>query len=714
MPTTKISAACERLERRLALAGLFSFTDVDGDRVTVKTSKGGNADLAAALTLSGGTSGQLQAVNLAANPAFVGTDFTVTVKKAGGGDGFAAVGHIDATNVDVGKISIRGDLGRIVAGDTDPATPGVASLSVASLGRYGTTTGAPDLASGIRGDLKTLKIDGDVQQARVTLIGGGIGTVTIGGSLVGGAADDSGRIAAASIGSLRVGVSIVGAGGTRSGSISSGNAMGNVSVGDSIIGGGGPFSGSIVAATEIRSLKVGRDVAGGAGGWSAYVGLDPQGPGGNGIGNVTIGGSLIGGAGFGSAALQPIYGGAAGASAVTVRGDVRGGDGEGSGYLAILQAKTVSIGGSVLGGSQESSGALLLGKVGSFTARGSVVGGSGKASGSISAPLDTGTIGTILIGGSLSGGTGNQSGAVTSAGSVGKVTVRGAIAGGDGESSGVVAAAVLDSASVSGNVTGGLGVRSGGIRGYVMKRISVGGSLVGGAGASSGSLWSQSQTDDVAIAKDQIGGTGTSSGMILGGSITKATVGGSVVGGSGAGSAMIGAYRNLTSLTVKGGMVGTSANLPLQVVAAGLQGGSGIGTVTVRGSVSATVFLAGWEPDDGDGFANPSNGNASIGKVDVKGSFSASSIAAGVNSPLFPRFGTQLDSTIPGGTACAIGSVIIGGTATGSGDVGQHFGIVSRQVGSVKVKGVAIAIPAANGSTPVGNTGNFVVRVITV
>ena len=115
-----------------------------------------------------------------------------------------------------------------------------------------------------------------------------------------------------------------------------------------------------------------------------------------------------------------------------------------------------------------------------------------------------------------------------------------------------------------------------------------------------------------------------------------------------------------------------------------------------------------------DGFANPLNGNASIGKVIVKGDFATSSIAAGVNSALFPVFGTQLDTTIPGGTACSIGSVVIGGNATGSGDATQQFGIVSRTIGSVKVKGVALAIPAANANTPIGSTGNFVIRVNSV
>lgn len=728
MPTKKILPAWERLERRLALAGLFTFTDIDGDVVTVKTSKGGNADLAAALTLSGGTSGQLQSVNLAANPAFIGTTFTLTVKKAGGGDGFAAVGHIDAVNVDVGKISIRGDLGRIVAGDANPATPGVVALAVASLGRYGTMTGAPDLASAIRGDLKTLTVDGDVQQARMTLIGGGIGAVKIGGSLVGGAADDSGRIAAASIGSLRVGGSIAGAAGARSASVSSGDGIGRVAVGTSILGGGGQESGSIMAEMAIGRVTVGRDVVGGQGMRSGFVAINPQNvQSAAGIGNFTIGGSVVGGTADMTGAILGI--GLRGSPTVTIRGDVRGGGGGLSGAIAAGAAKALSIGGSLIGAMGELSGALLLraGKVGRVSVTGSIVGGGGKQSGGVigdnASPLD---IGTVLVGGSLLGGVGDGSGTVFNpGGAIAKVSIRGSVGGGAGKSgvgnvpgSGSVVALSLGVLSVGGNVTGGTGELSALLGGFqYVKRVAISGSLVGGAGDRSGLLLSLGDVGTVSIGKNMIGGQGTLSGsvMSLGGSIAKVTVGGSIQAGptAGAGSVTIGAARNLVSLAVKGDILGAASNLPLQVFAGGADGGSGIRSVKVGGSVSAAVFLAGWEPDFADGVANPANGNASIGRVRVTGSFVASSIAAGITSPQFPLFGTQLDSTIPGGTTCSIGSVTIGGFANGIAEVGQHFGIVSRQVGTVKVKGVAIAIPAANGATPIGDTGNFVIRVVT-
>lgn len=655
-------------------------------------------------------------MNLAANPVFAGTNVTLSVKKAGGGDGHVAVGHIDATNVDLGKVSINGDLGRIVAGDTTSATAGVVSLSVASLGRYGTTTGAPNLASTIRGDLKTLTVKGDVQQAGVTMIGGGIGKVTIGGSLVGGDAGDSGRIGGDTIGAVKIGGSIVGGGGKRSASISSSDAIVSVTVGNSILGGNGEQSGTISAKNAISLLRVARDVLGGKGLQSGGVTIESVNSTAAGIGNVTIGGSIGGGDGKDSGAIFGV--GGIGSPSVTIGGDVRGGTGEQSGIVLTRTTKRISLGGSLLGGSGLFSGVVgSLGSMGTASVAGSIVGGSGGASGSLMQMSAAGRIRAVVVRGSLTGGSGDLSGKISNeTGTTDRVVIQGSVTGGTGNlGSGTVFGEAIGFVSVGGNVTGGAGSRSGSIAANVLKRVVVKGSLTGGAGETSSCLLGVSELGTVSVGQNVVGGLGKLSGSVLspGGSIAKATVGGSVIGGVGAGSATIGAARNLVSLVVNGGIAGTSAMLPTQVVAGGVQG-SGIGTVTIGGTVASTVFLAGWEIDSGDGYANPINGNASIGKILVKGGFGASSIAAGVNSPAFPFFGTQLDTTIPGGTACSIGSVVIRGQATVSGNTNQPFGIVSRRISSVKVGGVAITIPPANTSTPIGNTANFVIRVISV
>ena len=77
--------AIEALEARIAPAAIFTFNDVDGDAVTVKTSKGTNAELAAVITTTtpagsvmGGKS--LDKINLGMNTVFDGTDISVTAR----------------------------------------------------------------------------------------------------------------------------------------------------------------------------------------------------------------------------------------------------------------------------------------------------------------------------------------------------------------------------------------------------------------------------------------------------------------------------------------------------------------------------------------------------------------------------------------------------------------------------------------------------------
>ena len=123
----------EALEDRIAPAGLVSFTDSDGDVVQVKTSKGTNSDLQNALNISEG--GQLLGVDLSNAKVFAGTSLDIVVKtKGANGDGFVNVGLIDAHGVDIGAVNVKGDVGKIVAGDDNLTTAGLKSLAVHSLG----------------------------------------------------------------------------------------------------------------------------------------------------------------------------------------------------------------------------------------------------------------------------------------------------------------------------------------------------------------------------------------------------------------------------------------------------------------------------------------------------------------------------------------------------------------------------------------------------
>ncbi|HVT81275.1 MAG TPA: hypothetical protein VHM90_11525, partial [Phycisphaerae bacterium] len=216
-----------------------TFTDLDGDKVTVTVSAGAlTADLFTMKNPSA-TGEQLQALNLTSS-TFTGASVTVSVKRVAGGDGLANVGFIDATGVDLGAVSVAGDLGRISAGDGHSSTNAMTSLTVRSMGRLGTDTQAADdgLTSVIKGNLGSLTVKTDIKDAfiNVQTAGDGVkanlGAVTIGGSVIGGTGGDSGLIFAdGNIGTVKVTGDVVGGAGFKSGGIISGGSMSGVTIG---------------------------------------------------------------------------------------------------------------------------------------------------------------------------------------------------------------------------------------------------------------------------------------------------------------------------------------------------------------------------------------------------------------------------------------------------------------------------------------------------
>src|SRR5438132_10112278 len=136
----------ELLESRIAPAVIsFTYTDVDGDIVTVSSSKGVKADLQNAANFDG-TGHQLQRLDLSTGTfggEFEGADISivVTTQALFSGDGHVNVGFIDATGRNLGIVTVDGDLGRIAAG-TGTATPAVTALNAISMGALGTSTQA--------------------------------------------------------------------------------------------------------------------------------------------------------------------------------------------------------------------------------------------------------------------------------------------------------------------------------------------------------------------------------------------------------------------------------------------------------------------------------------------------------------------------------------------------------------------------------------------
>jgi hypothetical protein len=231
---------------------------------------------------------------------FGGTNIAITAKPlSGGGSGFVNVGFIDATGVDLGNVSVAGDLGRIQAGDANTATTGLAALTTLSMGVAGTSTQLPggNLESSVRGPVGKLVVKGDIERAAIGVTGinladGSIGKVVIGGSIFGGSLDNAGSIiTSGSVAKIVVKGNLVGSFGELSGAIQVGGSSSSVVVGGSLIGGAGEGSGSLFSTGSLGKVKVGGSVSGAAGEFSGAIFAEKN------LATVQIGEHLRGGAG---------------------------------------------------------------------------------------------------------------------------------------------------------------------------------------------------------------------------------------------------------------------------------------------------------------------------------------------------------------------------------------------------------------------------------
>ncbi len=290
-----------------------------------------------------------------------------------------SVGFINAPGINLGAVSVQGDLGGINAGATTSGV-GLASLTVGSMGQLGTTTQPPlssfGLVSTIQGSLGGLSVNGNLNGELIDVLDGSIGPIALSGSLIGGSTLDSGAIiASGTIGPVTIGGNIVGSTGPYSGSITSGGDMGNVTVDGSIEGNTGANSGQIFSGGTIGAVQVG-------------------------VATVKGSGNVIGSSSPGSGTIL-----ATGdfLSTVTVVGSLEGGTGNGSGEIGSAFYVDSSI-------------------VGPVNIGGNLVGSSGYFAGSLFSAAD---IGKVTVGGSLEGGLGNTSGAIAANGNLGQVTVNG-------------------------------------------------------------------------------------------------------------------------------------------------------------------------------------------------------------------------------------------------------------------------------------------------
>jgi hypothetical protein len=322
----KPTSTIEPLESRIAPAAVFTFTDVDGDTVTVKTSKGTNVDLVAAIHLTdvGGGHKRLEFIDFAFNPiVFSKTNVSITAATGGGGDGFVNVGRINALRpggqmwISLGNVMVDGNLGEIDAGSGfGAAIPSLTSLTVKSLGPAGfvlPSTGG-DGNSVFPGSVKSMRIGGDLTGSiyaqnllSFTVVGdvqGGsvtasrAGSIAIKGVLHGGGADNSGNISVLNVNSISIG-SIVGGGGQSSGSLAAGAVNGtikSISIG-SIAGSDGVGSGEVSINSKVKRVAI-DSITGGIGDGSASVSLFAP------AGQVTVLHDINGGKGEGSGTLR--------------------------------------------------------------------------------------------------------------------------------------------------------------------------------------------------------------------------------------------------------------------------------------------------------------------------------------------------------------------------------------------------------------------------
>ena len=166
-----------------------TFTDVDGELVTIKVSKG-TLKVEDFTIFPAGQGAQLALIDLSGEAGFSGADLKITSKKIPGAevsDGVVNVGYINGTGIDLGKVKVKGDLGQIDAGDGDAAKSALKTLSVASLGARGLSTqedaATASLHGDIAGDLRKLKVKTDIATGVVIALSGRLGSASIGGNL---------------------------------------------------------------------------------------------------------------------------------------------------------------------------------------------------------------------------------------------------------------------------------------------------------------------------------------------------------------------------------------------------------------------------------------------------------------------------------------------------------------------------------------------------
>lgn len=260
-----------------------TFTDLDGDLVTVKSSKGGMTKGAFDLLQPAGAKGaRFLALDVTGIPT--GSDVTITAKhSAAGGDDRVELGFLDSTAHRLGAVKIGGNVEQVKIGDNMSAALVAKSLTVQSLGK--TAVPAHDTgkiaASTIAGKAGAITIQGDLTGVELDL--GGAPSVVIGGSLIGDATPDSGLLGLSGfVPTVKIGHDVRAGEGSFSGTIFSSGKLGAITVGGSLLGSRTQFAG-IGGSAGVAAVTIGHDLH------DAEI-TSSSGS----IGKVVIGGSFVG------------------------------------------------------------------------------------------------------------------------------------------------------------------------------------------------------------------------------------------------------------------------------------------------------------------------------------------------------------------------------------------------------------------------------------
>lgn len=416
----------ESLESRIAPAGVFLATDVDGDAVTIKTSKGTNAELAAAIhTTASGLGVTIDMIDLSAidsnnHSIFAGGSLTITAKRtAAGGDGYVNVGTISAGwGTVLGAISVAGDVQTITEG-MDSKTLGSIQVRSLSTGTSTLTGNIPSLT--ITDDVNgaALNVDGTVTNLHIggSLLGGSVSatsakSVTIGGSLVGGSADGSGQLTLGSAGAVKILGSIIGGSGSNSGQLTISGKSGAITIGGDLVGGSAQGAGTLQTGVAnddpTASIVIKGDVVGNA---PATNIIDVEGA----LGSLTIGRDYSSRTTFSEIYIKGNCG------PISIGGSITS-TGMGSAELFVdTYAKSVTIGGDL---SAAAGGSVAVssesGSFGAITIKGSIIGGnSGEAS------MYCTNIGAITVDGSIQGN--GSTVTLIAANAIASLTVKGSV-----------------------------------------------------------------------------------------------------------------------------------------------------------------------------------------------------------------------------------------------------------------------------------------------